>query len=276
MDSSIAKGQWQSMMPAKFPLILGADFAGVVETVGENSSHFSVGDQVFGQLLIPPLGSVGTYAEQVAVSQNAPIARIPAGLDPVVAASLPTPAGTAVNLIDTLGSLAKQTVLIVGAAGGVGSFTTQLAARSGAHVIATARARDDERVRSYGADETIDFTVLPVLETVCQAHPDGIDVLIDLASDAETFAALAASLRSGGIAVTTRYVADHEALIQRGVEGINFQLTMSSTLLNRVGQEVAKGRLIPPPITTVKLSEAPSTLGVNGANSAGGKIVIIP
>lgn len=276
MDSAIANGQWQSMMPAKFPMILGADFAGVVETVGEHSTHFSVGDQVFGQLLIPPLGSVGTYAERVAVSEDAPLARIPAGLEPAVAAALPTTAGTAVNLIDTLGSLANQTVLIVGAGGGVGSFLTQLAARSGARVIASTRARDDERVRSYGAVETVDFTVSPLLETVCQAHPGGIDVLIDLASDAKAFATLATSVRPGGIAVSMRFAADHDALVAAGVEGINFRVSLSTALLNRVGQEVVEGRLIPPPVTTVKLSDAPGTLNGNDVGRTGSKVVIIP
>jgi D-arabinose 1-dehydrogenase-like Zn-dependent alcohol dehydrogenase len=54
MDRAIAEGQWQAMMPAVFPLILGADLPGVVEAVSEGTSRFSPGEELFGQLLIPP------------------------------------------------------------------------------------------------------------------------------------------------------------------------------------------------------------------------------
>ena len=74
-------------MPATFPLIIGADLAGTVEQVGAGSDRFSVGDEVFGQLLTPPLGSTGTYAEYVAAPEGMPLARIPAGVDPAVAAA---------------------------------------------------------------------------------------------------------------------------------------------------------------------------------------------
>src|SRR4051794_30847487 len=65
MDRFIANGGFQAMGPAQFPLILGADVAGVVEAVGEGTSRFSPGDEVFGQLLIIPFGSAGTFAELV-------------------------------------------------------------------------------------------------------------------------------------------------------------------------------------------------------------------
>jgi len=116
MDWSVAEGLWQAMMPATFPLILGADVAGVVDAVGEGTTRFSPGDTVFGQLLIPPLGSAGTYAEYVTVSQDAPLVPVPGDLDPVTAAALPTPAGAAFDLVESLGPLAGKTVLIVGAA----------------------------------------------------------------------------------------------------------------------------------------------------------------
>src|SRR5579864_2627886 len=83
MDLRLASGAWKPM-PATFPMVLGADGAGVVEKLGEGASRFSVGDDLFYQLLVPPLGSAGTYAERVAVSEDAPLVRVPAGLDDVV------------------------------------------------------------------------------------------------------------------------------------------------------------------------------------------------
>lgn len=94
VDRTIADGGLKDMMPATFPLILGADLAGVIEAVGEGASKFSQGDEVFGQLMIAPLGSAGTYAEHVAVSEDAPLVRVPKGLDPTVAAALPGAGGT--------------------------------------------------------------------------------------------------------------------------------------------------------------------------------------
>src|SRR6201987_5558024 len=132
-------------MPAAFPMVLGADGAGVVEKLGERTSRFAVGDNLLGQLLIPPLGSAGTYAEYVAVTEDAPLARVSCGLDDVVAAALPTAGGAGGALGGFLAPRAGKTVLIVGAGGGVGSFATQFAANAEASVIATMRGQDAER-----------------------------------------------------------------------------------------------------------------------------------
>ena len=273
MDPVLASGAWKPM-PATFPMVLGADCAGVVEKLGEGASRFAVGDNLFGQLFIPPLGSAGTYAEYVAVGEDAPLARVPTGLDDVVAASLPTAGGAGLACVDLVEPLADKTVLIVGAGGGVGSFATQFAVNAGGNVIANVRASDAERMRAYGATETIDHTAVSLPDAVRQAHPDGIDALIDVVSDATGFAALASLVRSGGTAVTTKYVADVEALGASGVTGINFALQMSSELLDRVAQAVADGRIVAPPITRISLDEVPAALDPAQARPASGKTVI--
>jgi hypothetical protein len=135
MDRTLASGDWQPA-PATFPMVLGADGEGVVESVGEGTKRFSRGDDLFGQLLIAPIGSAGTYADYVVVTEDAPLARVPDGLDPVLAAALPTSGGSALALVELLEPLNGKTVLIVGAGGGVGSFSTQLAANAGGRVIA--------------------------------------------------------------------------------------------------------------------------------------------
>jgi NADPH:quinone reductase len=260
MDRTLSSGAWKPS-PATFPMVLGADAAGVVEQVGEGAKRFSPGDEVFGQLLIAPIGSAGTYADYVAVAEDAPLARVPNGLDPVVAAAIPTSGGAALALIDLVVPLTDKVVLIVGAAGGIGSFATQIAANAGAHVIANARAAEAERLRGYGAAETVDHTGVSLHDVVRDAHPDGIDALIDVASDAEAFAALAALVRRGGIAITTKYVADVEALSAAGVTGIDFALHDSPELLERVADAIVSGRIVPPPITRISLEEAPAALG---------------
>ena len=271
MDRSLASGDWKPM-PATFPMVLGADGAGVVEKVGEGESRFSVGDDLFGQLLIPPLGSAGTYAEYVVVSEEAPLTRVPSGLDDVVAAALPTAGGAGLALVDLLEPLTDKTVLIVGAGGGVGSFATQFAVNAGARVIANVHAQDAERMRAYGAIETIDHTEVPLAQAIPQAHPDGIDALLDLVSDAAGFAALASLVRPGGTAITTQYVADEEALTAVGVIGINYAMQPSSELFDRVAGAVADGSIVAPPITRISLEEAPDAL--SSAKPSSGKTVI--
>src|SRR4029077_1988805 len=164
MDVQIANGAWQDRVPATFPMVLGADLAGTVREDGPGAGRFAPGDEGFGQLLIPPLGSAGPYAQYVAVGEQAPLARIPAGLDPVTAAALPTVGVTAMPLAAALGApggknagvvgprggalgpLAGRMVVIAAAAGGVGPFLTQFAPQAGAHVDAVAPAAEATRL----------------------------------------------------------------------------------------------------------------------------------
>jgi NADPH:quinone reductase-like Zn-dependent oxidoreductase len=272
MDRMISAGEWKAVIPGQFPLVLGADVAGVVEAVGENATRFSSGDVVFGQLFIAPVGSAGTYAEYVAVSEDANLARVPKKLDAVVAAALPTAGVTALGIVESLGRLSGKTVLIIGAGGGVGSFATQFAAQNGAHVDANARADAAARMRSYGAAETFDHTAVSLLDAVRRAHPVGVDVVIDLASDRDGFATAAALVRRGGTALSTRRSADVESLAKAGIRGVNFQVSMSPGALQRVADAVVKGRIVPPPINRIELGDVPATWS-NGCFD--GKTVIV-
>jgi NADPH:quinone reductase-like Zn-dependent oxidoreductase len=276
MDRMIANGGLKDRMPGQFPLILGADVAGVVEDVGEGESRFSRGDEVFGQLMIPPLGSAGTYAEYVAVTEGAPLARVPDHLEPDVAASLPTAGVTALEITELLEPLRGKTVLVVGAGGGVGSFVTQFAAKSGARVIANVHESAAERLRGYGAVETIDHTRVSLQDVVRRAHPAGIDTLVDLASDANAFSTLASLVCRGGTALTTRYVADAKALTGAGVTAVNFRVTMSAERLQQLAELVVAGEIVPPPINYVKLDDVPIAWSRQAAGHVDGKTVITP
>jgi NADPH:quinone reductase len=274
MDRSIASGVWKSVMAAKFPMILGFDVAGIVVDMGEGTTRFKIGESIMGQLLLPPVGAFGTYAEYVGVSERATLTRIPSGVDPPVAAAAPTAGMSAFGIFDSLSPLDEKTVLIVGAAGGVGSFVTQLAANAGATVVANVRQENVARMQSYGVAEIVDIGV-PLAELVAQSHPDGIDVLIDVANDADEFATLAALVRDGGSALTTRYVADVDALAAHGVTAINFQLAASSELLERVAEALATETITPPPIKLISLVHAPAAFNGEGKPVFDGKTVIV-
>jgi NADPH:quinone reductase len=273
MDRVLASGDWRPM-PAMFPMVLGADGAGVIEHVGTKATRFAIGQNVFGQLLIPPLGSAGTYAEYVAVTEDAPLTLVPDGLDLVVASALPTAGMAGLSLVDVLEPLSNKTLLIVGAGGGVGTFATQFAVNAGARVIANVREATAARMRGYGVAEIVDHGATPLPAAVRKAHPDGIDALLDLVSDADGFAELAGLVCPGGTAVTTQYIADTAALEAREVTGINFTLQPSAEILNRLADALLTGRIMAPPITRISLDDVPAILSGTEARPIDGKTVI--
>jgi threonine dehydrogenase-like Zn-dependent dehydrogenase len=122
----------------------------------------------------------------------------------------------------------------------------------------------------------VDHTEVSLPDTVRQAHPGGIDVLIDLVSDAKGFAALASLVRPGGTAVTTKYVADTGALATAGVTGTNFNFSqyVSSQLLERVADAVVGGRIVAPPVTRISLEQAPAALDQAQTGRGDGKTVV--
>jgi NADPH2:quinone reductase len=274
MDAKLASGEWRPA-PAIFPMVLGVDGAGSVEATGEGTTRFAPGDKVFGQLFIPPIGATGTYAEYVAVSAEAPLAWVPDRLDLVEAASAPTAGGTGLSLIDLLDPLEDQVVLLIGAGGGVGTFATQFAVNAGASVIANINAADEDRMRWYGVRETVVRSKGSVIDAVRTSHPDGVDALIDLVSNATSFASISELVRPGGVAITTQYVADLEALQSSGVRGVNFALRTTSELMERVGQALADKSVQPPPISRIRLEDVPSLFGSQSRSTSGGKTVIV-
>jgi NADPH:quinone reductase-like Zn-dependent oxidoreductase len=131
--------------------VLGQDVAGYVETVGEGVPTFRPGDEVFG------VGS-GAFAEY-AVAKASKLAPKPANLGFEEAATVPTTGCTALQgLRDTAKLREGQRLLVIGAAGGVGSFAVQIAKAFGAHVTGVCSTSKIDLVRSIGADEVIDYT----------------------------------------------------------------------------------------------------------------------
>jgi len=134
--------------------VLGADIAGVVEAVGANVKQFQPGDKVFGVAA----GSSGGFAEYASAYENH-LALKPANLSFEAAAAAPVAAMTALQGLRDKGQIrAGQKVLIVGASGGVGTFSVQVAKFFGAEVIAVCSARNSDMARSIGADDVIDYT----------------------------------------------------------------------------------------------------------------------
>jgi NADPH:quinone reductase-like Zn-dependent oxidoreductase len=131
---------------------LGVDMAGTVEALGPEVTRFRPGDEVFGSC-------TGAFAGYVTVHQDKAIAAKPANLTFEQAASVPVAGYTALQALrDKAGVRAGQSVLVNGAAGGVGTFAVQLAKALGAEVTGVCRTANVELVSSIGADHVVDYT----------------------------------------------------------------------------------------------------------------------
>jgi len=157
VDWKVRAGYLRQRVDHVLPLILGWDLSGVVEGIGKGVRGFAVGDEVYSR---PDIARDGAYAEYIVVRETE-VAKKPLALDHVQAAAVPLAALTAwQTLFDpkAIGLAGGQSVLIHGAAGGVGTFAVQLAKWHGAKVIATASAANHGLLRELGASEVIDYT----------------------------------------------------------------------------------------------------------------------
>jgi len=259
-----------------FPLVLGQDFAGVVEQVGSQVTRVKAGDRVFGCAR-----AHGAYAEETAVpdhEQASPFALIPDGLSDAVAAALPTPALTALASLSALGVGKDTTLLVVGAAGAVGTAAVQMARLRGARVSAYVRSEQEAELRSLGADEAISSERDDVLGSVQAQHPEPFDVILDLISDGETLKRNAPLLRQGGRLVTTIHVADEKWFGDRGLTAINIVMNetpqSSPEGLNEVAKLAADGKLRVDVAGERALAEAGRTLDEGKAGKLSGKMLL--
>jgi NADPH:quinone reductase-like Zn-dependent oxidoreductase len=274
-DWKMVDGIMEGHMPHQFPLIMGVEGAGTVAAVGEGVTRFKEGDKIYGQFIHSPIGE-GAYAEYAIVPENNEVDLAPASIALTAAAAVPNAGMTAPQLLEKMALQKGQTVLIVGATGGVGSFATQLAALQGLQVIATAgNEASAARMQQLGAAATVNYKTAPVAQQVKQLYPHGIDGLIDLMSDKETFAANTALLKPGGVTMTTAFVADEAALQAQGLRGGNFETKGDVPSLNKLTKLIDDGRLQVPVGKNITLEEVPAAVAQSRAGHATGKTVII-
>ncbi|MED1510850.1 MULTISPECIES: NADP-dependent oxidoreductase [Bacillus] len=154
VDWKIRKGELQEKLLFSFPIILGLDVAGVIEEVGEDVDHFKIGDKVFTK---PENIGKGSYAEYITVKSDL-VAYMPNNISFEEAASIPLAGLTAwQSLVDYALIKENDRVLIHAGAGGVGSFAIQIAKSFGAFVATTASSKNEEFLKSLGADLIIDY-----------------------------------------------------------------------------------------------------------------------
>lgn len=180
----------------RFPLVLGSDGAGTVDAVGNKVRHFKKGDRVYGIAFLNPKG--GFYSQYAVVKENS-LSRIPGNLSMPQAAAMAVDAITALAGLDkTLGLKKGESVLILGASGGIGHLAVQLAERMGARVLAVASGDDGVAfVRSLGAAKVVDGKKDDIAAAAREFAPQGLDAVL-LTAGGEAAEKALSTLRQGG------------------------------------------------------------------------------
>ncbi len=231
VDWKIREGYMAQVAPRPFPFTLGQDFAGEIVSVGGSVTGFEVGDRVYGF-------TNGAYAE-IAVASPSMIARSPATIDDATAATLPTPGLTALQCVRIAGVQQFQYVLIHGAAGGVGSIATQLCVASGAHVIATASAKDLQYLRGLGVTRVIDYNVEPF-----ENETRNIDAVIDTVGGDTTRRSFIVTKR-GGVVVSTVGPIDKGLAKEAGVVAVRMLMQRNADDLRELAGLIDGGLVKP-------------------------------
>jgi NADPH:quinone reductase len=268
VDNSIAVGMLKEMVAHEFPVTLGRDFAGIVEEAGSEVSGLSEGDEVFGfNPGMSPAVHEGTWVELIAVPESM-ATRKPEGVDTASAGAAPLAAITALAAIDALGVSEGDTVLIVGANGGVGSFAVQLAANAGARVIAPALPEDEEYLKELGVSEIFPREA-DIAALVHERYPEGVEALLDLVSYApEGFDTHAELLKDDGRGASSLSAAGE------GSGRHNVGAVPSPENLQRLAQLLEAGTLRVPIQQTYEFDQAPDALRALASDHTQGKRAI--
>ncbi|WUH94868.1 NADP-dependent oxidoreductase [Streptomyces sp. NBC_00433] len=241
------------------PSVPGHELSGVVAELGYGTTGLSVGQRVFG---LTDWSRDGSLAEYTAVEARN-LAPLPAGIDHTVAAALPISGLTAwQGLFDHGGLAAGQTVLVHGAAGGVGSIAVQLAREAGARVIATGRARDRDTALGLGAEAFVDLQADRLEDT------GEVDVVFDVIGG-EILERSAALVRAGGTLVT---IAAPPTATPESGRAVFFVVEPDRARLADLALRVRDGRLRPIVGEVRPLAETPEAFAAG--HHAQGKTII--
>ncbi len=246
------------------PLVMGVDVSGIVDAQGPEGSEFLTGDEVYAKLT-PPNGGYAEYA----VANVSQAAMKPKSISFAEAAAIPTAGLAAWQSIFDIAKLEKgQSILIHGAAGGVGSFAVQFARWKGAYIIGTASGDHLQFLKSLGADQVIDYKTQR-FETV--AHD--MDVVLDTVGG-DTFERSWGVLKPGGVLVTTVAAIPEGAPEAHGVRAERVATTANGRELSQIASVIDESGIKPVVATVLLLSEARKAQEMSESHHIKGKIVL--
>lgn len=223
---------------ARFPRVLGSDGAGTVAALGPGADRFREGDRVYAWGYLNPKG--GFYAEYAAIPQDT-VALAPGALSMEEAGAMPVDAVTALRgLDDTLGLRGGESLLVLGAGGGIGHLATQLAKRMGARVLAVASGEDGVALAwQLGADAAVEGRHGAVAGAIRAFAPGGLDAVFATAGGGSLDAALAAVRDGGRVAYPEGIGPEPQA--RPGIEVEGYVATADRQVLEKLNSLIAAG-----------------------------------
>jgi NADPH:quinone reductase-like Zn-dependent oxidoreductase len=261
-EINIREGLLHERFPTTFPSGEGSDFAGVIVEVGDRVDAIAVGDEVIGFS-----DERSAHAESVTISAERVIPK-PHGVPWDVAASLYVAGTTARACVDAVRVRRGDTVVVAGAAGGVGILATQLAVLAGAAVVATASKENHEFLRSIGA--------IPVeygkglADRIRKIVPDGVDAFIDTFGSGNVEVAVSLGVDRDRI----NTLPDLAARKKYGVKGDGMSTVAPREALIDLARLVAAGELVLPIAATFPLDQVRAAYERLGKRHGLGKIVL--
>jgi NADPH:quinone reductase-like Zn-dependent oxidoreductase len=246
------------------PMIMGLDVAGTVDIVGQGEASFQPGDEVFAKVAI----GQGGYAEYT-VAHTTEVARKPKSIGFIESAAIPTAGLAAWQSIFDLARLEKgQSVLIHGAAGGVGTFAVQFAKWKGAYVTGTASEKNIEFLRNLGADEVIDYKNQRFEDLV-----GNVDVVLDTVGG-DTFERSWGVLKPGGFLVTTVANIPEGAPEKYGVRAKRIVTQSDGKELAQIAAIIDEQKIKPIVTTVLPLTDVRKAHQMSETRHSRGKIVL--
>jgi NADPH:quinone reductase-like Zn-dependent oxidoreductase len=263
-EVSIREGLLHERWPATFPSGEGSDLAGVVEAIGEDVHGFSTGEEVLGWT-----DARASHAELVTVQPDHLIRR-PPEVAWEVAGALYVIGATSWAAVRAVAPAAGDTVVVSGAAGGVGTLAVQLARNAGASVIGLAGERHHEWLREHGVTPVTYGA--GVATRVREVAPDGVDAFIDTFGDG--YVDLAVELGVAPARIDT--IIDYAAAGRHGAKTDASMVGSSPAVLEELAQLIVGGQLEVPIAATYPLSEVRAAYRELEQRHTLGKIVLLP
>lgn len=265
VDWKIREGFLKGMVTNQLPLVMGWDVSGTVEAAGPGVTRFKAGDEVFSR---PDIVRDGAYAEFIVI-REVEAALKPQSIDHLHAAAIPLAGLTAFKSLFAAANLsAGQTILIHGAAGGVGTYAVQLAKWKGAHVIATASERNHDYLRELGADEIIAYQNVRFEDKVRD-----VDVVFDTIGG-ETQARSWDVVKRGGVLVSIASPPSQEEAAAHGVRPAFVFIQPDAAELTEIAKLVDSGRIRVMVEAVLPLAEARRAQELSQSGHTRGKIVL--
>lgn len=271
VDAAVPQGYLEERIPHGFPLIPGWDLSGVVEERGFGARRFEEGDEVYAYARRPEV-QWGTFAEYTVIPESY-LSKKPEGISYEKAGAIPLTGLTAYQSLFDAGDLQDgQTVLVLGASGGVGTFAIQLAKARGANVIGIASEKNHEYMKELGADETITYEDTDIGEAVFDVAPDGVDLIFDCTRGDTLERSLKALKKNGKIVSITKSNPDIDS-------NIDFEYVFvepNSKQLDHIRELVEEGKIDVMISRTFSLEETAEALEQIQSLHTRGKTVILP